>query len=167
VFNMPEPSTPTPLAQALGRVPSGLFVLTVHTPEGPAGMLASWVQQAAFEPPMITVALAVDRALGPAVERSGRFALSQIGTGHRGLIRRFGRSPAPGENLFDGLELHQRSAQAGAPIVAEALSYLIAEVTWIAPAGDHRVVVARVRDGALLDADGEPVVHVRRNGLRY
>ena len=32
------------LAAALGRIPSGLFILTVGHGEGATGMLASWVQ---------------------------------------------------------------------------------------------------------------------------
>ena len=44
------------LAKVLGRIPSGVFVLTCGDGAGNmTGMLASWVQQAAFEPPMISV----------------------------------------------------------------------------------------------------------------
>ncbi len=42
----------TPIAQVLGRIPSGIFVLTVGDDTGrETGMLASWVQQASFDPP--------------------------------------------------------------------------------------------------------------------
>ena len=65
----PEPSA---LARALGRIPCGLFLATVETPDGPVGFVASFVQQVGFEPP--TVALAVDvleglkKALGERVK---------------------------------------------------------------------------------------------------
>ena len=51
-------STLDPIAAVLGRTPSGIFVLTARAADGrETGMLASWVQQASFEPPMVTVAV--------------------------------------------------------------------------------------------------------------
>src|SRR3954470_14756244 len=42
----------------LGRTPSGLFVISAADADGrETAMLASWVQQASFSPPMVTVAL--------------------------------------------------------------------------------------------------------------
>ncbi|MBC8108463.1 MAG: hypothetical protein H7Z14_17895, partial [Anaerolineae bacterium] len=42
-----------PIGKALGRIPSGVFVLTAAHAGERMAMLASWVQQAAFEPPAI------------------------------------------------------------------------------------------------------------------
>src|SRR5436305_135654 len=90
---MSESSRPpvSPLGQALGRVPSGLFVLTVRWDGRETGMLASWVQQAGFEPPMLTVALKADGLVREWVERSGSFVLNQIATGQKMLLRHFAR----------------------------------------------------------------------------
>src|SRR5258706_383723 len=51
------------LALALGRVPSGLFILTVCDGQRETGMLASWVQQCSFEPPQVSVAVKHGRDL--------------------------------------------------------------------------------------------------------
>src|SRR5687768_13076480 len=64
------------LGQALGRVPSGLYILTARHDGKATGMLASWVQQAGFDPPMVTVAVNRDRYVGDWITRSGRFALN-------------------------------------------------------------------------------------------
>ena len=45
------------LAGALGRIPSGIFVLTVGRDNVETGMLASWVQQCSFQPPLLSVAI--------------------------------------------------------------------------------------------------------------
>ena len=45
------------LASALGRIPSGLFILTARRGAAETGMLASWVQQCAFEPPHLSLAV--------------------------------------------------------------------------------------------------------------
>ena len=39
---------------ALGRVPSGLFILTAGNGPTETGLLASWVQQCSFDPPRLT-----------------------------------------------------------------------------------------------------------------
>ena len=56
--------TASHIASVLGRLPSGLFILTARRGADETGMLASWIMQAGFDPPMITVAaLHKDRLL--------------------------------------------------------------------------------------------------------
>ena len=71
------------LAAALGRIPSGLFVLTARHGKHETGMLASWVQQAGFKPPMLTTAVQRDRFICDWIRASGRFTLNQIATGSK------------------------------------------------------------------------------------
>jgi flavin reductase (DIM6/NTAB) family NADH-FMN oxidoreductase RutF len=156
----------TPLAQALGRIPSGLYILTVRKGEHATGLLASWVQQAGFEPPMLTVAVRRDRFIGDWMAESGRFALNQVPVGGKALIRHFSRGFGPDEPAFDGLEVVADAAQGG-PVLRAALGYLDAEVASEIDGGDHRVFLARVVAGALIDAGAEPLKHVRSNGLHY
>ncbi|MFO0039673.1 MAG: MBL fold metallo-hydrolase, partial [Synechococcaceae cyanobacterium] len=55
------------LDKALGRLSGGLYVVTARQGHGEAArsgaMVASWVSQASFEPPGLTVAVAKDRAI--------------------------------------------------------------------------------------------------------
>jgi hypothetical protein len=39
------------IGEALGRIPSGVFIATAEEGSEKVGMLASWVQQAGFDPP--------------------------------------------------------------------------------------------------------------------
>jgi len=155
----------TGLAQALGRIPSGLYILTIEHGEQSTGMLASWVQQAGFEPPMVTVGIRRDRHVADWIAEAGKFALSQLAVGSKALIRHFGRGFAPDAHAFEGVEL--RHDARGGPVLAGALAYLDAEVAGELAAGDHRIFVARIIDGALLQSDAEPLVHVRANGFHY
>src|SRR4051812_36801885 len=81
VMGDPRPPELSGLSQALGRVPSGLYILTACRDGKATGMLASWVQQAGFDPPMVTVAVNRDRYVGDWIAHSGRFALNQVATG--------------------------------------------------------------------------------------
>jgi flavin reductase (DIM6/NTAB) family NADH-FMN oxidoreductase RutF len=153
------------LAQALGRVPSGLFILTMRRPTCDTGLLVSWVQQAGFDPPMLTVALRRDRLAAEWLVPSGRFVLNQIAAGSKRLLRHFARGFAADEPAFDGLALGPPIA--GGPVLADALSYLDAEVVAHLEASDHRILLARVLGGAMLQEEAEPMLHVRHSGLHY
>lgn len=156
----------TPLGAALGRLPSGIFILTTRLDSMATGMLSSWVQQAAFEPPMLTAAVAKGRPIEQAILDSGRFTLNQVARGQKALLRHFGRGFPPGAEAFDGIAIAQDLADGG-PVLAEALAWLDAEVVKDFEAGDHRLFLARVLDGALLDESAEPMLHVRRHGFHY
>jgi flavin reductase (DIM6/NTAB) family NADH-FMN oxidoreductase RutF len=156
---------PSPLWLALGRVPSGLFILTVRQGDRATGILASWVQQAGFEPPMLTIAVRLDRFVGDMITESGRFVLNQVATGHRRLIRHFARGFPPDSPAFEGLDL--RHDAEGGPILAEASAYLDNVVVGQIDGGDHRIFLARTVAGAVLDPSSEPIVHVRHSGHHY
>lgn len=153
------------IGAALGRLPSGIFILTTGFGGRSTGMLASWVQQAGFEPPMITVAVRGDRFVADWIERSGRFTLNQVAAGHKSLLKHFARGFNPDEPAFEGVEL--RDPRAGGPILAEALAYVVAEVAGSIVGGDHRIVLGRVMEGERLDHEAEPMVHIRKSGLHY
>jgi flavin reductase (DIM6/NTAB) family NADH-FMN oxidoreductase RutF len=153
------------LSHALGRVPSGLYILTVSHEGRSTGMLASWVQQAGFEPPMVTVAVRRDRYVGDWIAASGRFTLSQLPVGSKALIRHFGRGFDGDAPAFEGVAL--RDDARGGPVLAGALAFLDAEVAAELAGGDHRIFLARVVAGELLAPDAEPLLHVRSNGFHY
>jgi len=163
---MQPPSQPSSLpaapeiATGLGRIPSGLFVVTWHDDGVDRCMLASWVMQAGFAPPQVSVAIGESRDLLAAVDRGQPFVVSVLAESQRGLLARFGK---PGPDAFTGLAV-QRTAS-GAIALPDASAWLECRPTARAAHGDHVVVLAEVV--AAGGGGGEPAVHVRRNGLRY
>ena len=75
------------LAAALGRVPSGLFVLTARHDGMETGMLVSWVQQAGFAPPSLTIAMARERPARRLIDAGGAFAVKFVLSSRRRLRR--------------------------------------------------------------------------------
>jgi flavin reductase (DIM6/NTAB) family NADH-FMN oxidoreductase RutF len=161
----PSHSPLSGLAKALGRIPSGLYILTVRHGDRATGLLASWVQQAGFEPPMLTVAVQRDRYVADWIAASGQFTLNQLAVGSKALIRHFGRGFAADAPAFEGLSL--RDDAQGGPVLAAAMAYLDAEVDAQVVEGDHRIFLARIVAGDVLDSDAEPFLHVRANGFHY
>lgn len=158
------------VATALGRIPSGLFVVTWRENGRDRGMLASWVMQAGFAPPMVSVAVAPGRDLLAAIDAGSSFVVNVLSDAQRPLLARFGRPVAAGEDPFAGLDAGR--AACGAPTLDGAAAWLectplsratgSAEVT-----GDHIVVLARVTAAATAGPGVQPLVHLRKNGLRY
>lgn len=161
-------------ATALGRIPSGLFVVTWRGDdpaggEADRGMLASWVMQGGFEPPMVTIAVAPSRDLIAAIDQCRPFVVNVLAESQRPLLARFGRPAAPGQSPFDGLEIVRTPS--GAAALAGAAAWLECRPVSQtggggAAAGDHCIVLARVV-AAGGDAERQPLVHLRKNGLRY
>jgi flavin reductase (DIM6/NTAB) family NADH-FMN oxidoreductase RutF len=153
------------LAAALGRVPSGLFILTARNGNAETGMLASWVQQCSFEPPQISVAIKREREIATWLPEGAAFTLNILEDGQTDMIVHFGRGFPLTADAFAGLEI-ERPTESGCPVLAEALAYLECRVAGRFAAGDHDIFLGRVVGGRLL-SEGHPIIHVRKNGLHY
>jgi len=158
---------PSALTLALGRIPSGLFILTARRGDRASGMLASWVQQAGFRPPMLTTAVRHDRFIADWIAASGRFTLNQLRAGQKRLLQHFARGFAADAAAFDGLALLPDADPRGGPVLADALAFLDVEVAGELAGGDHRIFLARIVAGAVLAPGAEPMLHVRRSGSHY
>jgi flavin reductase (DIM6/NTAB) family NADH-FMN oxidoreductase RutF len=152
------------LASALGRVPSGVFILTLARDGVETGMLASWVQQCAFKPPMISFVIQRGRAIADLLPKGAVCTLNILEAAQTDMIAHFGKGFTLTEDAFVGLDL-QRAAPHG-PILEEAHAYLHVKITDRIPVGDHELFLAEVTAGCLLE-EGQPMVHVRKNGFHY
>ncbi len=79
------------VAPALGQITSGLFIATATVDEEPIGMLCSFVEQASFHPPMVTMALTPDRRLVEAFTFGNckQVGLNILSTNNQNLIGPF------------------------------------------------------------------------------
>jgi flavin reductase (DIM6/NTAB) family NADH-FMN oxidoreductase RutF len=156
------------IGRALGRIPSGVFILTATgTDKQPLAMMASWVQQAAFAPPTISVAIAKERPAHAALSaRPGEtFALSVLPERDTSLMKKYARGVPPGADAFDGVRI-TRTAN-GTIVLADALAYLECRVTQRCEFGaDHDLFLAEVVAGQIL-SDGPSFTHQRGNGFHY
>jgi flavin reductase (DIM6/NTAB) family NADH-FMN oxidoreductase RutF len=149
----------------VGRVPSGIFILTIGTGSRATGMLASWVMQAGFEPPMISVAVKLGRYVCDWLTEGQPFVLNVVGEGQKELLKHFGKGFEPEEPVFEGLEIAHCAR--GVPILKTALGHLECEPTSHVDSGDHRVFLAKIVRGKITDGDAKPMVHIRNSGTRY
>src|SRR5262245_7576941 len=151
------------LASALGRIPSGLFVVTVRHGKAETGMLASWVQQCSFEPPQISLAIKHGRDIGAWLSPGATFTVNILDDSQTDMIVHFGRGFALDQPAFEDLEIERPAGIA--PVLSEALAYLVCQVVTTHPVGDHDLLIARVVRGKLL-GEGVPMAHIRKRGFQ-
>jgi len=152
------------LAAALGRIPSGIFVLTLKRGQVETGMLASWVQQCSFQPPQISVAVQRQRPLIGLLTAGSAFTLNVLDAAQTDMIVHFGRGFSLDQPAFTGLDLLRD--QDNGPILSESLAYLTCEVAGRCAAGDHDVFIGTIKAGRVL-GEGQPMIHVRKSGMHY
>ena len=152
------------LAATIGRIPSGLFILSARRGQAETGVLTSWVQQCAFAPPQISVALQRDRPIIAWLTQGAPFTLNILDDSQTDMIAHFGRGFALEEPAFEGLEVER--PQTGGLVLQEALAYLQCRITGRCPVGDHELLLAEVLSGKVLN-EGQPMIHIRKSGFHY
>ena len=158
------PTDPSPLARALGRIPSALYVVSALREGRPVGFVASLVQQVGFAPPTLCLAVAREREPLRDLRAAGRFSISLLDAASRSRMGPFLKQPAPGASPYDGLALGQTPS--GLPYLADGLAWFDCRMVGEHASSDHVVLFAEVEAAATL-REGEPHVHLRRNGLAY
>ncbi|TAJ02415.1 MAG: flavin reductase family protein [Planctomycetota bacterium] len=157
----------TPLARALGRIPTGLYLVT--TRDGgvdgpPQGFVGSFLMQVGFEPPVVCVAIKKGRPYVDQIRRNGRFGVSILDASSQGAMKAFFGKSADGKGPFEQLAFE--NAPHGSPVLGSALAWFECKLQGVHDSGDHEVVFGVVESGAAA-RDNEPAVHLRKNGLGY
>jgi flavorubredoxin/flavin reductase (DIM6/NTAB) family NADH-FMN oxidoreductase RutF len=154
------------VAQAVGRVVGSLSIVTTKQDDVSSAMLASWVSQATFSPPGLTVAVAKERAIESLMHNGGKFVLNVLEQGqHIGVMKHFLKPFTPGEDRFVGLET--TPATNGCPILNNGLAYLECTVINRMECGDHWLLYATVDSGKVLNNSGVTAIHHRKSGSHY
>jgi flavin reductase (DIM6/NTAB) family NADH-FMN oxidoreductase RutF len=163
----PNPETEA-IAQSLGRVPSGLFILVAGDgADRRTGLLASWLQQASFEPPQVTVAVNKSRYLNDWLKLDSPVSINQVPRNDPGLLKHFGRGFEPDVDAF--AEIGFQAGSNGLPLLNDAMCSMEGVVAGSVEAGDHIIYLITVTNahGSSQLSTVEPFIHLRKNGLGY
>lgn len=148
----------------LGKVPSGLFIVTAAHEGKRAAFLGSFVQQASFEPVIFSIAVHPDRYPYSLIEKSKRFALNIVPEGDEILLKTFAKGHGPES---DPIATVEHSTFQGLPLLKDAVGGAVFEVVGEVKPGDHAIVFGKALDGIIFHADKRPRVHVRKSAKNY
>ena len=155
------------LEKSLGRISTGLYIITAKKEEIQSAMLASWVTQASVNPLGVAIAIAKDRAIESIMHVGDSFVLNVLEEGkYQGLMRHFLKRFPPGADRFAGVRTYP-AATNESPILAEALAYMECEITSRMDCGDHWVVYSTVKTGRVAQVNALTAVHHRKIGNHY
>ncbi len=155
------------LDKALGRLSGGLYVVTARQEERASAMVASWVSQASFDPPGITVAVAKDRAIEALLQVGDRFVLNILREdNYQDLMRHFLKRFPPGADRFAGVSTLEGVATGG-PVLGDALAFLGCRVSQRMEGPDHWIIYGEVEQGNVSDTEARTAVHHRKVGNHY
>jgi flavin reductase (DIM6/NTAB) family NADH-FMN oxidoreductase RutF len=144
---------------AFGKMTYGIYVLTSCYRDQINGMIASWVSQVSYDPPLIMAAVHTRRYTHRLIEKGRYFALHVLDDSCTDYLARFkGSDP---DAKFDSLDW--RPGKNGCPILRDCLAYFECKVETQIQPGNHTLFIGEVVDAAgfgrdvalsTLDVDG-------------
>ena len=137
------------IRNVLEKISYGLYIVTAEYQSNVHAMVASWVSQASYRPPMVVIGIKSNRAMNRIIPQSKVFGLNLLRSDQKDLVQLI-KASAP-EAAPAWLE---RKTPAGAPVVKDVLGFLELRLVQFPAPGDHTLFVARILDG-WIDKDGE------------
>ena len=148
----------------LRHFPYGLYVLTVAAGGEEHGMTANWLTQAAFEPPMLVVAVENTSKTIGMIRNAHHFAVNLLLNNQRDLAGKLGRSAEQAPQKLKGIKT-KPAPLSGAPVLVDALGWVECRVVATLPAGDHTLVLGEILNAGI-EHEGEPLT-LQQAGFKY
>lgn len=147
--------------QVLGRYPTGVVVVTAAPGGVPVGLSIGSFASLSLDPPLVL--FCPDRASStwPRIRDGGVFCANVLGADQEELSRSFATR---GIDKFAGIGW--RPSRSGSPILAGSLAWVDCDIDRTTTAGDHHIVVGRVRD-LDVEREGSPLIFFRGGYGRY
>lgn len=154
-------------ADAVGLIPSGLFIVAVCDPKTQTmdGYLASFVQQISFNPLKVALAIKPGRPAYDLIKAGNPFAINIIGDHDKSYLKHFWKGYDPASNPFSELPHHIGDFKG--LILNQAKAAIECVMTESYVPGDHELIIAEVLASHLMDSESKPMVHIRKSGADY
>lgn len=145
---------------AFGNMTYGIYVLTVKCDDIFNGMIASWVSQVSYEPPLIMVAVHPNRYSHNLIEKSDTFALHVLEKSQKDMLKRF-KGPDPDKKFVD---LSWETKKTGAPILKDCMAWFELQVKERHNPGNHTLFIGEVINCGS-DSQGTPLCTLEYDGM--
>jgi 3-hydroxy-9,10-secoandrosta-1,3,5(10)-triene-9,17-dione monooxygenase reductase component len=157
---VPEPSELTKphsenFRTVLGRLPTGVVVVTGGDPEQPSGLVVGSFMSVSLEPPLVAVCPAKSSTSWPAIETSRQFCANVLAEGQEAIARRFAIS---GGDKFADVSWSPSPAT-GSPLLDDVAAWIDCRIYERYEAGDHWLVLGEVLELSVLREGGALVFH--------
>ena len=148
--------------QSLRMFSYGVYILSSLNEGEYCVSTVTWVSQASFEPPMISVCIKRDSASYEIVKKRGEFILHLLGDTQKELASTFFKPTIFENEKLNGQEF---SLENNLPLLKDIPAYIQCKVVEILENGDHPLFLAEVVD-AKINNDSNPL-ELRKTGWTY
>lgn len=140
--------------EVLGHFATGVTIVTAMEDGAPVGFTCQAFTSLSLDPPMVALAPAKSSTSWPRIAKAGAFCVNILADSQEALCRSFAVS---GGDKFAGVAWHVGAA--GTPVLEGSLAWVECDLDAIHDAGDHELVVGRVRQLGV--GRGAPLVFYR------
>ena len=126
--------------KAFAMLTYGIYVLTSRTDAIMNAMIASWVSQVSYEPPLVMVAVHPNRYSHQLIRQGGGFALHVLASTQADSLSRFKGPDIKAK--FSSLDW--TTGKTGCPILKECLAYLECDLKVDYRPGNHTLFIGEV-----------------------
>jgi flavin reductase (DIM6/NTAB) family NADH-FMN oxidoreductase RutF/DNA-binding IclR family transcriptional regulator len=132
---------PLTYRRVLGQYPTGVCVITAESPEhGKCGMVVGSFTSVSLDPPLIAFYPALTSTSWPKIQSAESFCVNILSADQEDVCRTFFGSSG---DKFASLETSP--AGSGAPVIEGVVAWLDCDIAEVQEAGDHYMVLGRVR----------------------
>ena len=147
---------------ALRMISYGMYILTSKFEDDYCAATVTWVSQASFEPPLISVCIKRDSASYTVVKERGEFLLHLLGHDQKDLAASFFKPSILENGLING---QKYQLQDDLPLLTAVPAYIKCRVLDILEKGDHPLFLAEVID-AVINEESKPL-ELRKTDWSY
>jgi len=134
------------LREIMRHYPTGVTVISALVRgAGPVGLTATSFTSVSLDPPLILACIDVDASSHDRLIGADGFAVNILSSAQVDVAARF--STQPGETRFEGVDWYE--GPFGSPVLREAVAWMECGVEQVHAAGDHSILVGRVRKTSL------------------
>lgn len=137
----------------LGHYPTGVCAVTAMSEaDTPAGMVVGSFTSVSLDPMLVAFFPDKSSSSWPQIEKAGRFCVNVLADCQQGVCSSLA---AKGSDKFKDVDY--KLSDLGSPIIEGALAWIDCELEQVHEAGDHYIVLGKVR-GLDVHAEGSPLI---------
>lgn len=159
----PPAHDPAHFRKVLGSYPTGVTIVTAMDEGKPVGLAVGTFTSVSLDPPLVAFLPDRKSRSWPAIEKAGAFCANVVGDHQADVCGVFASKV---EDKFAEVPW-QPSPATGSPMIAGCVAWLDCDVEAVHEAGDHWIVIGRVKELDVADEAAGPLLFFKGGYGRF